>query len=328
VPFFVFLFCLFATYATYLIVTRKTAEQRTALEKRMREVMLGYDEVDTGSEGGVLDVNRIKLAREEVLSDIPKLDQLLQQVQLVKRVKGLIDQADLQLTVMRLFMFMGLAGALGMLAVSMLSDSFLLAAVAGVLTSCVPFVHVWMKRKKRLNKFLTDLPDTLELMSRALASGHAFPEALHMVSKEMPDPVATEFRRAYEEQNLGLSVKAALENLAERIPLLDLKICVTAIMIQRETGGNLSEILEKVATTIRERFRILEDLNTLTTSSRMSAWVLCGMPVFIALVVSYINPDYMSVLWKDERGHQLLMVAAGLQTVGMLVIRKIMQIKI
>jgi tight adherence protein B len=214
------------------------------------------------------------------------------------------------------------------MAVSMLNQPLWLALIAGAGTACVPFLHVLYKRKKRLDRFLADLPDTLELMSRALASGHAFPEALHMVSKEMPDPVATEFRRAYEEQNLGLSVKQALENLAERVPLLDLKLCITAIMIQRETGGNLAEILEKVAVTIRDRFRILEDLNTLTTSSRMSAWVLCGMPVFIALVVSYINPEYMSVLWKDERGHQLLMVAGALQTVGMLVIRKIMRIKI
>jgi tight adherence protein B len=215
-----------------------------------------------------------------------------------------------------------------MIAVSMLADSFLAAVLAGIVTACVPFLHVLWKRKKRLDKFLSDLPDTLELMSRALASGHAFTEALHMVSKEMPDPIATEFRRTYEEQNLGLSVKIALENLTERVPILDLKICVTAIMIQRETGGNLAEILEKVASTIRERFKILEDLNTLTTSSRMSAWVLCAMPVFIALMVSYINPGYMNVMWTEDLGHKMLMVAAVLQTIGMLVIRKIMKIKI
>ena len=154
------------------------------------------------------------------------------------------------------------------------------------------------------------------------------PMPAFMVSKEMPDPISTEFRRTYEEQNLGLSIKIALDNMAERVPLLDLHLCITAIMIQRETGGNLSEILEKVATTIRERFRILEDLNTLTTSSRMSANVLCGMPVFIALAVSYINPEYMSIMWKTEKGHQLLLIACLLQGLGMAVIRKIMQIQI
>jgi tight adherence protein B len=149
-----------------------------------------------------------------------------------------------------------------------------------------------------------------------------------MVSMEMPEPIATEFRKAYEEQNLGLSVKLALENLTQRIPLLDLKLCVTAILIQRETGGNLAEILEKVAYTIRERFRILGDLKTLTTSSRMSAWLLCALPVFVAVAVTVMNPEYMSVLWKDPRGHYLIAAAMTMQITGMLIVRKILRIKI
>ncbi|MBI1765695.1 MAG: type II secretion system F family protein [Acidobacteria bacterium] len=327
-PFFVFIFCLCATYGTYLLVTRKTAEDQERMEKRMREVLLGLDSSSGGPGGAGLDVNQIRLARDEILSEIPKFDEILRKIEFVKWVKQMIDQSDLQLTVMRLFMFCGLAGLLGMMAVSMLANSFLAAILAGVVAACLPMVHVLWKRKKRLDKFLTDLPDTLELMSRALASGHAFTEALHMISKEMPDPIATEFRRTYEEQNLGLSVKIALENLVERVPVLDLKICVTAIMIQRETGGNLAEVLEKVASTIRDRFKILEDLNTLTTSSRMSANVLCAMPAFIALMVSYINPTYMRVLWTEPLGHKLLMAAAALQLTGMIVIRRIMQIKI
>ncbi|NOT60684.1 MAG: type II secretion system F family protein [Acidobacteria bacterium] len=329
VPFFVFLFCLCGTYATYLMITRKSSEDRERMEKRLREVMLGYDD-DFGSGGGMgaVDVNKIRLARDEILSEIPSVNEILKRVQFVKWVKRMIDQSDLHLTVMRLFMFMGLSGLLGMLAVAMLGQNLLIAIGVGCLTGFVPLWHVLRKRKQRLDKFLADLPDTLELMSRALASGHAFQEALHMISQEMPDPVSTEFRRTYEEQNLGLSVKVALENMSERVPLLDLHFCITAIMIQRETGGNLSEILEKVAMTIRERFRILEDLNTLTTSSRMSAYVLCGMPVFIALVVSYINPEYMSILWKTDKGNQLLIVGCILQGLGMATIRKIMQIQI
>ncbi len=326
-PFFVFIFCLLATYGTFLLVTRKTAEDQERVEKRMREVLLG---LDASSEGrsGPLDANKIRLARDEILSEIPKFDELLRKIEFVTWVKKMIDQSDLQLTVMRLFMFCGLAGLLGMMAVSMLADSFLAAILTGLITASLPLLYVLRKRKKRLDKFLSDLPDTLELMSRALASGHAFTEALHMISKEMPDPIGTEFRRTYEEQNLGLSVKIALENLVERIPVLDLKICVTAIMIQRETGGNLAEVLEKVACTIRDRFKILEDLNTLTTSSRMSANVLCAMPAFIALMVSYINPTYMRVLWTEPLGHKMLMAAAFLQITGMIVIRRIMHIKI
>jgi len=172
------------------------------------------------------------------------------------------------------------------------------------------------------------LPDALDLMSRSLAAGHAFSESMHMVSTEMPEPIATEFRKTYEEQNLGLSLKLALDNLTHRIPLLDLRMCVTAVLIQRETGGNLAEILEKVAQTIRERFRIMGDLKTLTTSSRMSAWLLCGLPIFVTFAITFLNPEYMAVLWKDQRGHYLIGVALLLQITGMLIVRKILRIKI
>jgi tight adherence protein B len=240
----------------------------------------------------------------------------------------MLDQADLHITVSRLLMLSLMAGILAALAVSMVSISKLLMVVAGLAAAALPFARIAYKRKKRLNTFLEQLPDALELMSRALQAGHAFAESLHMISTEMPEPVATEFRKTYEEQNLGLSLKLALENLSERVPLLDLRLCVTAILIQRETGGNLAEILEKVSVTIRERFRILEDLNTLTTSSRMSAWILCGLPLFVAVVVSVMNPDYMSVLWRDPRGHNLLYAAGFMQISGMLIIRKILKIKI
>lgn len=319
IPFFVFLFCLFATYATYLIVTRRSAEQRAELERRLADVLV-YS-------GGSTDA-KVQLAREQLLSEIPALNRLLGQLPVATQLRRMIDQADLQLTVMRLFMFSGLAGLLGALAVSMVSASLLLVALAGLAAAAAPFLHVLWRRKKRLYKFLTDLPDTLELMSRALAAGHAFSETLKMISQEMPEPVATEFRRTYEENNLGLSFKLALDNLTERVPLVDLRICVTAVLIQRETGGNLAEILEKVAYTIRERFRIMEDFKTLTTQSRISAWVLCGVPIFIALAVTVLNPDYMSILWNDPRGHKLLALAIGMQISGMLIVRKILNIKI
>lgn len=319
IPFFIFLFCLFGTYATYLIVTRRSAEQRAKIQRRLADVLI-YS-------GGSSDP-QVRLAREELLSEIPQLDRLLTQFPLATRLRRIIDQADLQLTVMRLFMFSGFAGLSAALAVSMISISMLLVVIAGLAAATAPFLHVLWKRHKRLHKFLADLPDALELMSRSLAAGHAFVESLNMISQETTDPIATEFRRTYEENNLGMPLKVALENLTTRIPLLDLQMCVTAVLIQRETGGNLAEILEKVSTTIRDRFRIMEDLNTLTTQSRISAWVLCGVPIFIALAVTIINPDYMSVFWSDPRGHKLLALAIGLQVAGMLLVRKILRIKI
>jgi tight adherence protein B len=165
-------------------------------------------------------------------------------------------------------------------------------------------------------------------MSRSLSAGHAFTETLQMVATEMPEPISTEFRKTYEEQNLGLSLKLALSNMVQRIPILDLRMCVTAVLIQRETGGNLSELLEKVAHTIRERFRIMEDLKTMTLSSRWSAWLLCALPVFLAVYVSVMNPGYMDVMWRDPRGNKLLAVAAIMQVLGMLMVQKIMKIKV
>ena len=318
-PFFVFIFCLFLVLGAYLLATHGSEKRRARLQQRLAEALL-HTNHSADSE--------IRLAREELMSEIPFINRAMLQLQFATRLKRVIDQADLHITVTRLMMFSAMAGILGALAVSVLVPGWLLAVVAGLATAFIPFIHVFWKRHRRLREFLSLLPDALDLMSRALQAGHAFAESLHMVSTEMPEPIATEFRKTYEEQNLGLSLKLALENLSERIPLLDLRICITAILIQRETGGNLAEVLEKVAYTIRERFRILEDLKTLTTSSRMSAWILCGLPIFIALAVTVMNPDYMAVLWNDPRGHRLMAVAVVLQITGMLVIRKILRIKI
>jgi tight adherence protein B len=159
----------------------------------------------------------------------------------------------------------------------------------------LPLLYVTAVRKKRLLKINAQLPDTLDLLGRSLAVGHAFSEALNQVATEMPDPIASEFRVVFEEQKLGLSTKAALDGLTERVPLSDLRLCVTAIHIQRETGGNLAEILEKVAQTIRERFKLMEDFRTLTTSSRGSAWILCGLPFAIIFVLTVINPSCRSL---------------------------------
>lgn len=319
IPFLVFTACMFAVFGAYLLATRESEAKRKRLQERLSEALL-YTRQSEDAE--------VQLARAELMSEIPALSRVLDRVPVATNLRKMLDQADLHITVSRLVMLSLMAGLLAGLAVSMLTISVLLMAAAGISAAAVPFAHVTYRRKKRLNAFLELLPDTLELMSRALQAGHAFSESLHMIATEMPEPISTEFRKTYEEQNLGLSTKLALENLAERVPLLDLRLCITAIMIQRETGGNLAEILEKVAYTIRERFRILEDLKTLTTSSRMSAWILCGLPVFVALTVTVMNPDYMSVLWSDPRGHNLLAVAITMQIIGMLVIRKILRIKI
>lgn len=317
--FLVFIFALFLVLGAYLAATQGTDAKRKRLQKRLSEALLHSAHTE--------DIE-VVLARNELMSEIPALNRVLLRVQTALQLKRMLDQADLHITPSRLVMFSGMAGILALLAVSIITISMPLIILSGVVAALLPFLHVWWKRKRRFDQFLEHLPDALELMSRALSAGHAFSEALHMVAEEMPDPIAGEFRKTYEEQNLGLSLKLALENLMERIPLLDLRMCVTAVLIQRETGGNLGEILEKVAYTIRERFRIMGDLKTLTTSSRLSAWLLCGLPIFVAIAVTFMNPDYMAVLWKDQRGHYLIAAAIFMQITGMLIVRKILNIKI
>ncbi|HKO42509.1 MAG TPA: type II secretion system F family protein [Pyrinomonadaceae bacterium] len=319
ISFLVFLFGLFLVLGAYLFATRGSDAKRVRLQKRLADALLHSANTE--------DVDVI-LARSELMSEIPWVNRFLINIQTALHLKRVLDQADLHITPSRLIMFSGMAGLLAAMAVSALTISILPMLAAGLVAAALPFLHVWYKRKKRLDAFLEHLPDALDLMSRALSAGHAFSEALHMISVEMPEPIASEFRKTYEEQNLGLSMKLALENLTNRIPLLDLRMCVTAILIQRETGGNLAEILEKVAYTIRERFRILGDLKTLTTSSRMSAWLLCGLPIGVTLAITFMNPEYMSVLWKDPRGHYLIAAAMIMQVTGMLIVRKILRIKI
>ena len=319
VLFFVFLAGLFLVYALFLLTSRKSDARRRLLNDRLAEAIR--------SSSNSTDVE-VQLAREELLSEIPWLNRSLLKISVTSRLKKMIDQADLQVTVMRLVLFSLTAAALGFLAAAMISISLPIRVLFAVIAGVLPFLHVRNKRKKRLKKFLQLLPDALDLMSRGLSAGHAFTESLQMVATEMPEPIASEFRKTYDEQNLGLSLKLALENMIQRIPLLDLRMCVTAIMIQRETGGNLSELLEKVAYTIRERFRIMEDLKTLTLSSRWSAWLLCGLPIFMAIYMTLMNPQYMEVMWRDPRGHNLLFIAAVMQILGMLMVQKIMKIKI
>ncbi|HKE59422.1 MAG TPA: type II secretion system F family protein [Pyrinomonadaceae bacterium] len=319
ISFLVFLFALFLVLGAYLAATHGSEAKRKRLQRRLSEALLTSAHTEDPE---------VVLARNELMSEIPWVNRSLVQISAALQLKRMLDQADLHITPSRLIMFSAMAGFMGGLATSVVTEIYPLWFVGALAAASLPFAHVWWKRKKRFDAFLEHLPDALDLMSRGLMAGHAFAEALQMVSAEMPDPVATEFRKTYEEQNLGLSLKLALENLAERMPLLDLRMCITAVLIQRETGGNLAEILEKVAYTIRERFRIMGDLKTLTTSSRMSAWLLCALPIFVAIAVTVMNPDYMSVLWKDPRGHWLIAAAMIMQVTGMLIVRKILQIKI
>ena len=313
---FVFLFFLFLTFALFLLATRKSDARHVRLQQRVAQALQ-----ETRPE------TVVQLAREDSIGGHPTINRLLSSLDLVKKLDRMIQQADVNITVARLLAFCFIASVLSGLAAYTIF-SYFVAMVFALLAGVAPIIHISRKRTKRLRKFNAQLPDTLDLLSRALAVGHAFSESLYQVASEMPEPIAGEFRIAFEEQKLGLSTKAALDGLTERVPLQDLHLCVTAMHIQRETGGNLAEILERVAQTIRDRFKLMEDFRTMTTSARGSAWILCGLPFGIVFLMTFLNPDYMSVLLFDPRGHYVLGIAALLQILGILTIKKILDIKV
>lgn len=315
----ILLFFLCLTYALFLIASRKSDARHAQLHRRVAEAL------EESSDRSVEEA--IRLTRDSSISSNPALNKLLSSLDFINKLDRVISQADMQITVSRLLTFCFVAAILAALAFYTITNGFFALAI-GLIAGILPLIMVARKRKKRLIKFNAQLPDTLDLLSRSLSVGHAFSESLHQVGSEMPDPIATEFRITFEEQKLGLSTKSALDRLTERVPLPDLRLCVTAMHIQRETGGNLAEILEKVANTIRERFKLMEDFRTMTTSARGSAWILCGLPFVLVFILTLINPEYMRPLLYDARGHLAIGLAIILQLMGMYVIKRILDIKV
>ena len=203
-----------------------------------------------------------------------------------------------------------------------------LIPLAGVLGFAFPWLWLWWRRRSRFNKFEKQLPDALELISRALRSGHSLSSGLNVVSSEMPAPISVEFRNVYDEQNLGISMEQALRNMLIRIPNMDLQFFVTAVAIQRQAGGDLAEILNKISYIVRERFKILGQVKALTGEGRISGVVLMGLPIALFFAVYYLNPDYVMLLFNREIGRKMVTVAVIMQIVGAVVIKKIVDIKV
>ena len=185
-----------------------------------------------------------------------------------------------------------------------------------------------LKRKRRLNAFGRQLPDALELVSRALRAGHSLAAGFSLVADEMADPISTEFTRCYEEQNLGIPLEQALEGMTQRVPNLDLRFFATAVILQRQTGGDLAEILDKIGTLIRERFKVWGQIQALTGEGRLSGVVLLALPPVLFVVMYRLNPEYCQLLFTDPMGQWMLWGAVLLQLAGALVIRKIINIKV
>jgi tight adherence protein B len=200
--------------------------------------------------------------------------------------------------------------------------------VVGILMFLAPWAWLWNRRRVRLKKFAAQLPDALELVARALRAGHSLGAGMHVVAEEMPMPISIEFGRVYEEQNLGIALEDALKNMTDRVPNLDLRFFVTSVAIQRQTGGDLAEILDKIGYVIRERYRILGQVKALTAEGRLSGVVLIALPFVLFLVMLHLKPDYVAVLWTDRGGIKMSIIALIMQVIGAAVIKKIVDIKV
>jgi tight adherence protein B len=218
--------------------------------------------------------------------------------------------------------------AAGVLLSNQLLGVWAVSILVGIGCSFLPLLLVLFKRKRRFNKFEQLLPEALDLMTRAVKAGHTFNTGMEMIADEMVDPIAKEFRVTFDEQNFGLPLKQALFNLVERVPLLDLKFFVTAVLMQKETGGNLAEILTNLSHLIRERFKIMGEVRTLSAQGRLTGYILTAVPTAMLVILSGMNWDYMSALFREKIGHYMLAGAVFCQLLGYIIIRKIVNIKV
>jgi tight adherence protein B len=270
----------------------------------------------------------LALVRDQTLSEIPALDSLLRRSAKVSNLQDFLSQAGLQLRAGNLLMLCGISAVIFAGIVLFLGQAPVFAAVAAVIGSFLPYSYVSYRRNKRFEKFEALFPEAIDTLARAVRAGHAFTTALEMISDEVAEPIASEFRMLFEEQKFGLPVRDALMNLTERVPLVDVKFFVTAVMLQRETGGNLAEILDNLSYVIRERFKILRQVRVYTAQGRLTMLLLMALPPIIVLVMLSVSPGFIRPLFTDPLGHVLIELGIGLQTLGYFVIRKIIQIQV
>ena len=259
---------------------------------------------------------------------LPALDRAFGQTARGNALASWIEQSGAKLSLSAVLIIAIISGALIAFVAGLLARAPMAIMAGFAIGFGLPFLVLRMKRAKRLHTFEEQFPEALDLIGRALKAGHAFATGLKMVADEMPEPVGPEFRKTFDEQNFGLPLKDALENLTVRIPLLDVRFFATAVLIQRETGGNLSEILENLAHVVRERFKILRQVRVYTAHGRLTGYVLLALPAFLSIALMFINPDHMNLLFRERMGQMMLMAAIVMQTFGFLWIKKIVKIEV
>jgi len=287
------------------------------LDRRLREVSrpTGTDLPDTPSF-----VTQVKTG------PLPAIDKALGGAN--SSLATLIEQSGVQTTPSAIMLAMILAALVSGIVCMLFIKVPIFWLIAALIGSFLPFGWLRHKRTKRMKRFEEQFPEALDLLSRAIRAGHAFQTAMGMVAEELPAPVGIEFKKAFEQQNFGLPLGDVLNQLAERVPLLDVKFFVTAVMIQRDTGGNLAEILDNLAHVVRERFKILRQVRVHTAHGRFTGYVLLALPAALGIALTFINREHMKLLFEEHMGQMMIMGAIVMQTIGYIWIRKVIKIEV
>lgn len=270
----------------------------------------------------------VDLRKNVAFSSIPWMDRLLARIRAATQLRRILEQADLAWTPGRVFSMAVAAWLIAFYVIRFKTESAGMSALLALPALSVPLLYVLRKRQRRFDQFQEKLPAAIDLMVSALRAGNSTIGALGIVASEAPEPVRREFRICFDEQSYGVDMRAAMRNLVTRVPLPDMRIITTAILIQKESGGNLAEVLDKTAQVIRERFRLRDQIRVHSAQGRLTGLILSLMPLAMGLLLFAMNPEYIMVLFTHPLGHKLMIAGAVMNMLGLLVIRKIVRIKV
>jgi tight adherence protein B len=319
-PFVVFAFVVGLVMVVYFAVTKlPTVLAEREMETRLRDITLPIAEERQGDDSVV---------RQEKSGPLPALDRLLHATPMGHSVTRLIERSGVKTTPSAMVMASVVGAMLAGFTASLLTNASIALPFAIATGMAAPFAWMRYKASRRIRRFEEQFPEALDLLSRAIRAGHAFQTAMGMVASELPEPVGPEFKKTFDQQNFGLPLKDALNELADRIALLDVRFFVTAVLIQRDTGGNLAEILDNLAHVVRERFKILRQVRVHTAHGRFTGYVLLALPAFLSIALMWINPEHMGLLFTEHMGHVMVAIALTLQTVGFFWIRQVIKIEV
>jgi tight adherence protein B len=318
----------FIALLVFAVVTMAVFAAVSLFDQRKAQARVLRDRLSTAQGPAEQVVPEAALLRDEVLSRIPAFDTFLRRSDRVSQLQKMLAQGSVDVRAGN-FLMLCAVSALVFAAVAIIAGGNpLFGWAGGVLGFFIPYAYASHMRTKRFQKFEEKFPEAIDTLARAVRAGHAFTTALEMIANEVSEPVAGEFRQLYEEQKFGLPVRDALLNLADRIPLVDIKFFVTAVMLQRETGGNLAEILDNLSYVIRERFKILRQVRVHTAQGRLTMVLLMALPPTIVAIMQLLNPGFIRPLFTDPIGHALIVGGITLQTMGYFVIRRIIRIQV